>query len=138
MSVRHKSSKPRTKKSEHKMTDIKLNDKTWDIFVTDGGDMILIHGIEALKQRLRIKLQHFHGEWFADTTSGIMRYSMFGEKNPDLDAIESYMKQEIESDEDVTEVSKITAKFNPGARTIYISFTASTKYGEINQQGVNR
>lgn len=118
------------------MRDLKLNNMTWDIFVNDSGDMEFVDGVDALRQRLRIKLQHMQGEWFADTTTGMMPYTMFGVKNPDTEAISVYIKQEIESDNEVNEVTKINVSFSKSERKIYINFEAETVYGTITQNGV--
>lgn len=52
------------------MTDIKL-DATGDIDITDGSASLVTDPLEALVQRLTIRLRFFQGEWFLDLLFGV-------------------------------------------------------------------
>lgn len=117
------------------MRDYKLNTYTWDLELDENGQQIIIKDLEAVRQRLRIKLQHIQGEFFADKTTGILPLSFFGEKDPDLRTIEAYIKTEIQKDPEVKKVQRINAKFDNMTRIIYIEFAASTIYGDLEYKG---
>ena len=114
------------------MRDFKLNRETWDLEIEDEQQAI-VDDIEALAQRLRIKLQHIKGEWVFDTTSGTLSYRAFGDKNPDLEAIESYYKKKIEEDSEIIRVTQITATLNNETRILNIVFEAETIHGNIRE-----
>lgn len=50
--------------------DINLAAATGDIEIANG-DLVLIYDDDALRQRLKLRLQDVQGDWFRDTTSGV-------------------------------------------------------------------
>lgn len=50
--------------------DLPLDPETGDLNIVDG-DIAMIDGAEAVRQRLTIKLSTFLGEWFDDPTFGV-------------------------------------------------------------------
>jgi hypothetical protein len=108
--------------------DILLDDITHDIKI--GTDLQLVSGIDACKQRIKISLLFFYGEWFLDTTLGVDWFGTAFIKNPNQNFIDNMIIYTITDDRDIIQVTKYSTTMNKSNRTLNIYFEASTVYGE--------
>jgi hypothetical protein len=105
------------------MRTIKLNPLTGDIDLTNG-QMTLIEGSEAIRQKLRIGIRMFQGEWFLDTRLGLPYYQRILPKTANRDDIAILFKRAILSCDGVLSVSNLTFSFTAATRLLTISFVA--------------
>lgn len=99
-----------------------LLDENHDIFF-DGKDISLTTSKdESLRQRLRIKLLTFLGEWFLDPSIGIDYYgSVFG-KNRSKEAIDSIFQKAILEEESVKAISSFSSHIDKTSRVYTLKF----------------
>jgi len=133
--VRVQNSDGRTNEGGGIVKDIKLkrlDDGTFDID-TDTGDEVLISGLDALKQRLEIKLAHIGGEWYLDTKAGGVSFDYLGGKLKDLSIAKRILRESIEEDTEVLAVSRMDASLDNRTRVLSVYFEVSTIYGDYSQ-----
>lgn len=108
--------------------DLLLDEITHDLKITT--DLQIVDGIDACKQRIKISLLFFYGEWFLDTTVGVDWFRIVFIKNPNQNFIDNMIIYTITDDRDIIQVNEYQTIFNKARRYLYISFKASTVYGE--------
>jgi len=97
-------------------------------------DLVLIDGIEQIRQRLKIRLQFFIGEWYLDTTLGVRFYQDVLVKNPQLTKLQSLFKATIMGTIGVTQLTAFDLSVDNKNRSMSLSFTVNTLYGIITAQ----
>jgi photosystem II stability/assembly factor-like uncharacterized protein len=95
-------------------------------------ELILIDGVEQIRQKLKIRLQFFAGEWYLDTTVGTRYYQDVLIKNPPLSKLQSLFKAVIVGTTGVTELTAFSTTYDPKNRTFALSFTVNTLYGSLS------
>ncbi len=115
-------------------SDWKLDDTTWDLVIdnTTNWDLKLLTGIDYYKQKVRIKLQFFLGEWFLDTEKGVDWYGTILVKNPNLTNVDNLLKVTVLESPGVIELLQWQSSFNIQNRTYTVIFEANTDAGELN------
>jgi hypothetical protein len=113
--------------------DLKLDPVTHDL-VIEGGDAVLITGLEETAQAIRVALLTFAAEWYLDRSIGWMDFKgmPFGKSN--MNAVRARVLREIAAVENVLadpppEVVSISQ--NPATRVLSISFRAQHSDGPI-------
>lgn len=108
------------------MKDIKLDLNTHDIEITGRG-MSLVEDLEALRQRIKIKLLFFYGEWFLDTSLGLNWFKLAFIKNPNQNFIDNMIMITITDDSEITNLLEYSASIS-SSRELSVKFKASTIY----------
>ena len=107
------------------------NSQILDINIVEG-DLQIINEIDALVQKIIIKLKFFFAEWYLDTTKGIKYYESILVKNPDINLIENIFKAAIIEEDEITRIVEFKTDYDVVNRLLSIDFIADSIYGEIN------
>jgi hypothetical protein len=108
--------------------DIDTNDLSFK-----NSDLYFINNINYVRQKLKIRLQWFLGEWFLNTTLGLPYFTEILTKKPNRIAIVDYFKKVILETEGVQSLDNFSIEFgNIKNRIVQIIFTATTSYSRIN------
>lgn len=110
------------------MIDLKLDDNG-DLAI-ESGDLVLVSGIDQIKQNLKIRLRTFYGEWLFDTTRGIKFFEEIFVKQPNLSIVDSLIKQQVIETTDVTEIIEYSSEVNIVIRHLTVSLTVRTAFGD--------
>jgi hypothetical protein len=108
--------------------DLKL-DTTGDLDISDDA-LHLVDGADAIAQHVQIRLRLFKGEWFLDAEVGLPYYDTVLVKAPDLLAIRSVIRQAILETPGVASLDGFEMEFDRAARSLAVSFTATTDDGQ--------
>lgn len=111
------------------MSCLKLNSNN-DLFFSNNKRLEIISGNntdEEIKQRLSIRIKSFKGEWFLNTNYGIPYfYEIIGEKNIDLNIIESIFKTAILTVDGVKQIIQSVLDYDSQNRKLTYFFQALT------------
>lgn len=110
--------------------DLKLDPATGDLAL-EGGDLVLVSGLDAIAQSCRMRLLFFAGEWFADLDAGVPYFGEVLVKNPNPDQLRGIFRDVILGTEGVTDLPELALVYDGTARTLSITFTASTDLGQL-------
>jgi hypothetical protein len=103
--------------------DLKLT-PSGDLDITEG-DLFLVDGLEAIKQRCHIRLRTFRGEWFLDQRVGMpWRQEVLGVKPFSPVRVAHRMRQALLGVPGVTDVVSVTPSLDPTTRTLTVTFQA--------------
>jgi hypothetical protein len=111
--------------------DLKLNTQTHDLLVTDG-DLQVFSDNGAIRQNLKQRLLFFLGEWFLDTSQGVPYYQFILVKNPNLDLVESTLKDVVLSTTGILELDTFQLDYTRGTRQLQVSLQAKSTEGDIS------
>lgn len=111
--------------------DLKLG-ADGDLVVT-AGDLVCVSGAEAIVQAVRSRLQFFKGEWFLDLDAGLPYYQSILVKNPNVNVLQGTFRDEIAETPGIDSVDSLTLLFDRAARTLSVTYTASTDVGQIGE-----
>jgi hypothetical protein len=109
--------------------DILLNEDTQDAIFVNGSTPITGGVGDSLKQRLKIKLLTFKGEWFLDTNHGTPYFQQIFGKGRSKGSVDLIFRELIDGDKDVKNILKFESSISPD-RTYNLSFTVSNKSGQ--------
>lgn len=113
-----------------------LLDNNGDLFLGKDGDIILSNSV---RQKIRIKLLWFLGEWRWNKDYGLPYFEELLIKNPDTEAFERYIHDVLAEIEEVTEISKVEIAVDPvtriGAVTVTVKASAETIREEVRING---
>lgn len=112
------------------MADLKL-DANGDLEIGADGDLIIVTGIDAIRQHLLIRLQFFRGEWFLDTRLGIPYFEEVLVKAPDLNVVQSLLREVIDETPGVIAISSFELDFDGVTRSLSLDFEALTDEGPL-------
>lgn len=113
------------------MADLKLNDQTGDLEIGADGDLILVDGIDSIRQHLKIRLQFFRGEWFLDQRLGIPYFEEVLRKAPDLNVVQSLLRDAIRTTPGVLGISEFSLDYDGTTRQLSVDFRAVTTEGPL-------
>lgn len=109
-----------------------------DILADADGDMTLTAGrfvwaedAAAIAQSIKMRLQFFLGEWFADESAGILDFTTVFVKAPNIAIVSERFRTEIINTPGVNDLLEFTATFNRSARQFNVSFRVDTDLGEL-------
>lgn len=100
-----------------------LLDRNGDLFITPSGDISLGNSVV---QKIRMKLLWFEGEWRFDKEEGVPFFSFFFVKKPDLNMLESMVREKIFEVEEVVEVREVAVEVCAKKRMAFIRYVAAT------------
>lgn len=91
--------------------DILLDEATHDIvFLNDGNTPVTVDVSDGLKQRLKIKLLTFRGEWFLNTNYGTPYFQeIFGKKRKKA-TVDAIFRRLILEDSDVSNMLEFSSE----------------------------
>ncbi len=112
------------------MADLKL-DAGGDLEIGTDGDLIIVTGIDAIAQHLRIRLQFFRGEWFLDTRQGIPYFEEVLIKAPDLNVVQSLLREAIRETPGVISITSFELDFDGVTRKLSLNSDALTTEGPL-------
>ena len=93
----------------------------------------LVSGLEAVAQRLWIRLNTWAGTWFLDQRVGVPYVTqILGVKAPNLRAIEALLRRVISGTVGVTGIDDFALSFNRGTRRLSCSFVARCTGGAVS------
>ncbi|MGA4517194.1 DUF2634 domain-containing protein [Solibacillus silvestris] len=106
----------------------------------EGGDFIVIEGVEEVQQCLEIMLSSNLGEWFLNEDFGF-NYHMALE-NPEDEEVQAEIARVLAQEERVTTIDEITTTRDKKLRTLEAGYTVSIVGGktissEVNIHGTN-
>ena len=93
-------------------------------------DLVIIDGLESLRQRVVQRLGLIQGEWFLATDQGIPYIQEIYQRPFDLGLVSTILTAAIRSVERVTGVSDVRVTINPDTRQFSYSATVSSTEGE--------
>ena len=96
----------------------------------DSNDLILVDGIDAIKQSVQMRLKTFLGEEFSDDEVGVPWFTDILIKNPSFLVVGEIIKKKILETRGVTDI--ISFVFDIDGRTATLDFEALTVNGFIN------
>lgn len=113
-----------------------LLDNNGDLFLGKDGDIILSNSV---RQKIRIKLLWFLGEWRWNKDYGLPYFEELLIKNPDTEAFERYIHDVLAEIEEVTEISKVEIAVDPATRigviAVVVKVSAETIREEVRING---
>ena len=112
------------------LEDIKLDSITHDVDIS-AGDLQLVQNADEVGQNVKIRLLFFRGEWYLDTSIGVLNFEDMYTKNPDLDRVDALFKAEIARTIGVNELLSYSSEFDRRLRKYSSSFLVNTIYGQI-------
>jgi hypothetical protein len=112
------------------MIDLKLETVYHDLDIANY-DILLVNGLDQIRQKLENRLQFFYSEWFLDTTKGVKLYETVFVKNPNLSLIASLFKSTILDTTSVNNILEYNQIYDPIKRKIEINFKVDTIYGIV-------
>lgn len=117
--------------------DIGLDPATGDLQIING-DFVITSGETGVAQLCRIAVMLVRGEWFLDLDAGIPYYARDGV--PDNDAImgqpyndpkiRAAYRDALTAVQGVGTVDSVTTSFAPGTRTLTVTWTVVTDFGD--------
>ena len=110
--------------------DLLLNSTTMDL-VIENHDLVLVDGLDAIRQELDIALQFFQGDWFLDTRWGIPYYERLLGKKPKLNVIKDLFRDAILKVNGVSSILDLNLEFSAATRVLQVSFRAGTIEGVL-------
>ncbi len=115
--------------------DLLLNEQTHDIVWNNGPltrEYTTQPFTQTVAQRLKIRLLSFYGEWFADTTYGVMYWErILGVKQTSKSAVDLLFQQAILKEEGVKEIVSFDSTFRN--RRYSLVFQVKVVNGEVTQ-----
>lgn len=93
-------------------------------------NLIIVDGVEAIDQQLRLRLKFFLSEHFLDVRQGIPFYREVFVKNPNLRLLRTVFSDAVRTTPGVVSVDSMDVTVNSATRTLNISFVATTDTGE--------
>jgi len=102
-------------------------------FAISGGDLVLISGLEAIAQSVRIRLQFFRGEWYLNTEAGVPWFQSVLVKNPDAVLLRTIFRDAIAETPGILAVVELSLSFDARARRLAVRYRATTDLGELDR-----
>ena len=96
-----------------------------------GGSLVVIEGIQQVRQRIASRLKLFVGEWFLDLREGVPYYRDVLVKNPNLPLVRSLFRRVISRTPGVLSVAKVDVEIDQAARRGQVTFEAVCNGGTI-------
>ncbi len=108
-----------------------LLDNDGDLYVSPKGNIELR---DSVAQDIRIQLRWFLGEWQWNRELGVPYWDMVFIKNPDIEAIEDEIREQIFNVTQVTEVRSVKIDYSPETRLATVRYTACTDFETIQEE----
>lgn len=99
---------------------------------TINGDWVFVTEGPAVRQELKQRLLFFLGEWFLDRLAGLPYLQKILGKTGDITQFRNFYRTEIEATPGVRSVRTLDLSVNPHTRTLAVSFSCDTDFGELS------
>lgn len=101
-----------------------------DLRLVDG-QLVLVTGIDAIRQELTVRLRWFRGEWFLDRRTGVPWFeSILGQKTA-LSLIERILRRAILATPGVESITRFVLERDNVERSLALTFEARTREGPL-------
>lgn len=114
------------------MKDLLLTDDE-DLYLSASGD---VEFTDSVIQAIKIRLKWFEGEWRINPDYGMPYYDDVFVKNPSVALLESRIRKEILTVDEVVSVDSVSVGIDSETRKATVKFTATTtdgtKSGEVS------
>jgi len=111
--------------------DLKIDLTSRDLVFTNG-DLSIVSGLEAIQQRLQIKLLFFFNEWFLDKSLGLDWFGTVYIKNPDQSLIDNMILVAVTDDPSVISILEYSSTYNILHRSFTIVLKIQAIEGIVN------
>ena len=108
------------------MSDILLDEATGDIAVVGLTPVLTTDLGKLVRQRLKIRLDTYLGEWFLNSNVGVPYFQKLFKKPYNQLAVDSIFKGIILETEDVSRITSYSTNFDTAARTFSLTFSVLT------------
>jgi hypothetical protein len=121
--------------------DLNKASSTYNDFLVINNDLALTSDAQPtsptnpVQQDILQRLRMFLGEWFLDNTKGVAWFQQILIKNPDTSKIDLILLNTILTTPGVTSVTAYSFTPNFAARTLQVTFSATSTSGPINYNG---
>jgi hypothetical protein len=109
--------------------DLALHPNTWDIYLDDANDWVMVEDADEVIQRVAVALKTHRGEWLFDTDAGLPYREEIMVRNPDLPRITGLIRALITSIDGVTSIKQLRLDHDESARKLSVYGTVATEYG---------
>jgi phage baseplate assembly protein W len=108
-----------------------LDDETRDLKINSLKLIEMAEGIDAHKQRIKIRLSINRGEWFLNPEIGIPWHDLLN-NNATPEQIRAEIQKELSKDEYISTIDYVRIdELDRANRTLYLSYSVKLKTGEI-------
>lgn len=112
--------------------DFKTDPATGELVFLDG-DLVMVSGLDAIRQDVEERLGYVRGDWFLDPEDpeAIPLFEQVLGRKPSEAAVRAIYERAILATPGVLAIVALTVEIDRTTRTARIRFTASTDLGEI-------
>ncbi|WP_367898832.1 hypothetical protein AB3N61_06655 [Leptospira sp. WS58.C1] len=96
------------------------------------GRLVMLEGIDALRQILGNRLKMFLGEWYLAPNEGVDWLNLVDQKIFFRPGFLAEIRQAILKEPAVTNILSLDADFDPKARKVTIQFKVESKFGTLS------
>lgn len=116
--------------------DFLIDPVTHDMVIRDG-DFVIVKGVQAIVQRVKIRLLFFLEEYILDPEEGTPWFEQILIKNPDMVAVSSILKERILGTPGIVSlqsfgIEKAESVGGARKRNLQVSFRAQSEEGTID------
>ncbi len=94
------------------------------------GNLVLLEGVDALEQKIKIRLRFFRGEWDFDTRLGLPLFQKILVKNPTTSVVNAVYREALATTPGVASVDRLVIDFTSSSRTITVEGGVTATSGE--------
>lgn len=110
------------------MADLKLDESSHDLVIEDD-DLVIVDGVAAVSQEVKIRLQFFLGEWFLDTRIGVPYFEKILGQKPRITALKGLFRKAIMSTPGMISMSDYFVTYEGTTRVLTVRFTGKASSG---------
>jgi hypothetical protein len=96
-----------------------------------GGSLVVVEGIQQIRERISARLKFFVGEWFLDLRQGVPYYRDVLLKSPNLPLVRSLFRRIVLDTPGVLSVAKLDVVVDGASRQAQVTFEAVCDGGKI-------
>ncbi|PJZ24400.1 hypothetical protein CH352_14430 [Leptospira hartskeerlii] len=100
------------------------------------GRLVMLEGVDALRQILGNRLKMFLGEWYLAPNEGVDWLSLVDQKIFVRSAFLDEVRKAILKEPAVTKIVSLDADFDPKTRRVSIQFEVESKFGTLSSSAV--
>jgi len=97
----------------------------------DETDLVLVQGLTAVQQQIRVGVQVFKGRWKYDRNKGLAEVEQIFAKSPDGRVLRTIFWDFLISVPGVAEVQALDLRLERASRTLFVTFRVLCESGEI-------
>lgn len=114
---------------ENDRIDLKLTDAN-DLKFDSSLRLSWTTGLDAVAQRLKIRMQMFKGEWFLDLDAGVPYWEdILGQKYDEAQVLAAFRGVLVKT-RDVVKILSLTSSFDASTRKLKITWHVTTAFGD--------